>query len=220
MRSPADRKNPACFRMYSSRGWSYSSASGSNGATSAYKRRRLWPRRPRLPRLPRVGPLPRAILLVGRAAWYRFAFTGFSVDGLVVDDISGQPINGARLWSAYGMATTQADGSFSLAGVKPPELISVDAPGYRELSLRSWSPLEQVAARLEPVAVELAVADVDTGLPLTANLAGSHGQTMLDDGRLRVAPVLPGQRFELSAEGYLSTQIAYGGQDLLSVTLQ
>ena len=99
-------------------------------------------------------------------------------------------------------------------------MISVDAPGYRAISLRAWSPLEQVAARLEPVSVEVAIADADTGLPVAAQLSGTTDLTVVDAGRLRVAPVRPGQRFELSAEGYLSTHVAYSGQDVLSVHLQ
>jgi hypothetical protein len=203
--------------MYSSRGWSYSSAS--NNASSAYRRRRLWPRKPRLAGL-RFSPLPLAIVLVGFVAWYHFVFTGFSIAGFVIDDATGQPISGARLWSGYGTATTLIDGGFSLDGVKPPEVISVDAPGYRAVSLRAWSPLEQVAARLEPVSVEVAVADADTGLPVAAQLSGTSALTIVDAGRMRVAPVRPGQRFELSADGYMSTQVAYGGQDVLSVHLQ
>jgi len=175
---------------------------------------------PRTLGLPRFSPLPFAVLLVAGVAWYHFAFTGFSVVGVVRDDLSGEPINGARLWSTYGNATTAADGTFSLDGVKPPELISIDAPGYRGTSLRPWSPFETVAARLEPVTVEIAIADADTGEPLEAKIIGDATHTVLNEGRLRVAPVLPSQRFELSADGYLSTAVTYNGQQLLQVSLQ
>src|SRR5579872_5797511 len=122
--------------MYSHRGWSYSSAP-SPTQISAYRRRRI-----RLPRPPSFSPLPFAILLVGAAAWYHFAFAGFSVQGHVVDGVSGQPIAGARVWSARASAVTGFDGTFALDHIKPPDAVGVDAPGYRPQDLRVVDPVQ------------------------------------------------------------------------------
>jgi hypothetical protein len=178
------------------------------------------PSLPRLPHLPAIGPLPFAVLLVVAAAWYHFAFSGFAVRGAVIDSVSGQPIVGARMWSGRASSTTAADGTFSLESVKPPEMIAFDAPGYHAQSLRVMNPLEQVAARLEPFGVELDATDADTGQPVAATLDGDVAPDLLGEGRLHVAPVRSGQKFRLSAAGYLPVEAAYDGQDVLHILLQ
>src|SRR5579862_5919836 len=99
--------------MYSNRGWSYSSAAPSSTPThGSPSRRRPW--RPRLPHPPSIGPLPFAILLVLGVAWYHFAFAGFSVRGQVVDNETGQPIAGARVWSAHANTASAQGGAFTI----------------------------------------------------------------------------------------------------------
>src|SRR3982074_1153248 len=116
--------------MYSNRGWSYSSSASSSPTTlSAYRRRRL----PKLPHLPALGPLPLAVVIVGAAAWYHFVFSGFEVHGAVT--APAQPSVGARVWSMRANSVTAADGSFSLASIKPPEMVAFDASGYRGQSV-------------------------------------------------------------------------------------
>src|SRR4051812_14066584 len=104
--------------MYNHRGWSYSSSLKSSTTMSAYRRRRL-----RLPRLPNPGPLPFAILIVVGVAWYHFGFAGFSVRGSVVDNATGQPLAGARVWSSRATTQTQLDGTFEIGSIKPPEML-------------------------------------------------------------------------------------------------
>jgi hypothetical protein len=198
--------------MYSNRGWSYSSSASSSPTTlSAYRRRRL----PKLPRLPALGPLPLAIVLVGAAAWYHFAFGGFEVHGAVTDIATGQPIAGARVWSMRANSVTAADGSFSLSSIKPPEMVAFDAPGYRGQSVRVTLPFDPVSRQLEPVGVEIVAVDADSGRPVSAALDGAAATQTV-----HVAPVRPGQKFTLSADGYVPAQAAYDGQDVLRVTLQ
>src|SRR5690242_1061710 len=105
--------------MYNHRGWSYSSSQKSPTSMSAYRRRR----RLRLPRIPNPGPLPFALLIVAAAAWYHFGFAGFNVHGSVLDSATGQPVAGARVWSARASTQTQADGSFEIGSIKPPEML-------------------------------------------------------------------------------------------------
>src|ERR1700730_13547154 len=105
--------------MYSNRGWSYSRSRLSG--TSARRRRQL-------PLRYAIGPLPLAVLLVGGLGWEHFAFPGFSVQGVVLDSVSGQPIEAARVWSSRATSATAADGWFDLGGVKPLEVVGVDAP--------------------------------------------------------------------------------------------
>jgi hypothetical protein len=205
--------------MYSNHGWSYSPPTPSTSATTAaaYRRRRFWPKPPRPPA---VGPLPFAILLVAGAAWYHFAFAGFSVHGQVLDSESGQAIDSARVWSARANTTSLANGSFVLDRIKPPETVGVDAPGYRGQTLRITSPFEALAAQLDPIGVEIDARDADNAEPVAAALDGTPHASSLGDGRIRVAPVRPGQTFSLSANGYLPAQAAYAGQDVLRVNLQ
>jgi hypothetical protein len=200
--------------MYSNRGWSYSPVE-TRTPTSAYRRRRL-----RLPKLHRVGPLPFAIVLVAGAAWYHFAFVGFSVRGTVSDAATGQPIAGARVWSARMGALTPDNGSFELDRLKPPDAIGVDAPGYRASTVRVTNPFEALAARLEPVGAELDAVDADTGDAVSAALDASVHASVLGNGRVQVAPVREGQRFTLTAPGYLPVEATYTGQDVLRVPMQ
>src|SRR6516165_10348898 len=139
--------------MYSIRGWSYSSGVGQAQA-SAYRRRRL-----RLPPLPPFSPLPLALALVGAAAWYHFAFAGFSLRGQIVDGATGQSISGAQVWTARANAATATDGSFILDRVKPPDAVGVDAPGYRSQMLRVFDPFVTPSVRLDPIGVELDAVD-------------------------------------------------------------
>src|SRR5438876_13978 len=173
--------------MYSNRGWSYSSPASSSPTTlSAYRRRRL----PKLPRLPALGPLPLAVVLVGAAAWYHFVFGGFELHGAVTDSATGQPIAGARVWSMRANSTTAVDGSYSLASIKPPEIVAFDAPGYRGESVRVTLPFDPVSRQLEPIGVDIAAVDADSGRPVSAALDGAAAVETI-----RVAPVRPGQKF-------------------------
>jgi hypothetical protein len=203
--------------MYSNRGWSYSpSTSPSVANTSSAYRKRRWPK---LPHLPALGPLPFAVLLVAGVGWYHFAFGGFTVQGAVLDNVSGQPIAGARVWSTRTNVPSGADGSFDLGGVKPPEMIGFDAPGYRGQTLRVTTPFDPLQPRLEPIGVDIDVVDADSGQPVRAVLVGPTGPDTAVDGQLRVAPVRAGQSFTFQAEGYLPAQTAYHGEDVLRVAL-
>ena len=178
------------------------------------------PRPPRVVRLAATGPLPFAILLVAGLSWYHFVFGGFSVQGRVLDSVGGQPIAGSRIWSSRASATSAADGSFEVGGVKPPEVVGFDAPGYRARTLRVTSPFDPLTLRLEPIGVEIAAVDADSGQPVRALLKSPGRASVTADGQLRIAPVRPGQRFSLQADGYLPADIAYDGQDVLRVILQ
>src|SRR5262249_55333148 len=167
-----------------------------------------------------VGPFPIALLLVAAVSWYHFLFGGFSVHGSVIDQATGQPIVGARVWSAHANTASLADGSFVLDYMKPPEMIGVDAPGYRAATQRLSSPFELLPLRLEAIAVDIEVADAGSGAPVSAVLDGPVPTSPLSQGTLRVAPVQPGQEFNLNAEGYLPGRATYTGQDVLRVALQ
>src|SRR5712692_1912379 len=104
--------------MYSKRGWSYSSPRSASASRPAESSRRHWPSLLRLPKVPRLpwllrlaalGPLPFAVLLVAGLSWYHFVFGGFNTHGVVLDDVTGQPIAGSRVWSTRASATSAAD---------------------------------------------------------------------------------------------------------------
>jgi len=179
-----------------------------------------WLHRPRLPHLPAISPLPLAVILVGAVAWYHFAFAGFTVRGAVVDETTGLALSGARLWSGRASVTSAADGSFLLAGVKPPEVIGVDAPGYRPVSLRVVSPFDTLAPRLRPVAVDIATVDADSGQPVSVALDGMTDGRSMGPGWLEVSAVRTGQRFRLAADGYQPAETTFTGQEVLRVALQ
>src|SRR5579859_391101 len=164
--------------MYSKRGWSYSS---SRPAQPAHPTLSTFQRLPRLPRVRVLGPLLLAVLLVAAAGWYQFAFAGFEVQGRVLDNVSGVPIVGARAWSTRASATSGADGSFQVSGLKPPEAVAFDAPGYRAQTLHVTSPFDPLSPRLEPIGVDIDVVDSASGQPVRALVSGPHGATA-DEG--------------------------------------
>lgn len=166
-----------------------------------------------------LGPLPLAVLVVAGLSWYHFLFGGFSAHGVVVDNATGQPIAGTRVWSTRASATTAADGSFEVGGVKPPEAIGFEAPGYHAQTLRVTSPFDPLTPKLEPIGVEIDIVDADSGQPVHAVLNGPTGANLSADGKVRIAPVLAGQRFSLQADGYLPAETTYAGQDVLRVAL-
>jgi hypothetical protein len=170
--------------------------------------------------VPALSPLPFAILLVGAAAWYHFGFAGFSMHGALVDSASGKPIAGARVWSARSSSLTSTEGLFELERVKPPDAVGLDAPGYHTQTLRVIDPFDALAARLEPIGVELDAVDADTGTPVAAVLDASTPASTLAEGRLRIAPVRDGQKFDLTAAGYIPTETYYSGQNVLRVPMQ
>ncbi len=214
--------------MYSNRGWSYS-PQPSPQKSSAKRRRAPAPRpphRPRLPHLPRlgwlaaVGPLPFALLLVGAATWYHFGFEGFSVNGNIVDAVSGSPISAARIWSTQSNASTDDAGSFTLPKVKPPEVLAADAPGYRSWSDRVSTPFDQLALKLEPIGVDIETVDADTGQPVAATIAPATAAHTLGTGMLHVSPVRPAQQFTFAADGYQPASATFNGEATLRVPLQ
>ena len=205
---------PRSAEMYSSRGWSYSPSTASTLPASAYRRRRL-----RVPRLPRLRPVPIAVLLVGLLSWYHFAFAGFSVSGWVVDQRTGLRLVGARVWSGQSSGVTGSDGRFVLDAVKPPEAISLDAPGYGMASVRVFSPYQPIAASLEPLTVDLFATDAETGQPVRGLSLTGQPATLVEDGHLRVAPVQANDRFRLTASGYAPTELLYAGQSAMRTSL-
>ena len=177
------------------------------------------PRVPRV-RLPAISPLPFAILLVGAAAWYHFAFAGFSLKGSVMDDTTGAPIVGARIWSPRASAQTAGSGSFALDGVKPTDVVGVDAPGYHAARMRVSNPFDPLTAHLHPIAVDISTTDADSGQPVPALLDGGVGARTMGPGWLEVSGVRPGQTFRLAANGYAPAETTFTGQDTLRVALQ
>jgi len=204
--------------MYSSRGWSYSRRRTLNG--SVYLRSRRWRGRGAGP-LSRLSPLPVTVLLVGAVAWYHFLFSGFTVEGVVLDRASGQALSGARVWSGASATVTGLDGRFQLGGVKPPAPLSLDAPGYIGTSLRPAGFSELLEVGLDPVTLELLVKDAETGLPIGEAMAsgGPRSTTGVGEGLLRLAPVRPGDRLVVKAPGYAAREVYYSGQAFEEVAL-
>jgi hypothetical protein len=203
--------------MYSNRGWSYSSAAARRLNHAFRRRRRLG--------LAPLGallflPLALGALLVGAATWYHFDFAGFSVRGQVLDSVTGQPVAGARVWSARASAASDAQGSFALDRVRPPDVLGVDAPGYHVQTLGVTNPFDVLLPRLDPVGVEVDAVDADTNQPVPAVVAPLSPVTSLGAGRVRIAPIQDGQTLNLTAVGYLPAQTSFAGQDVLRVPMQ
>ena len=160
------------------------------------------------------------MLLVAGVGWYHFAFSGFSVHGLVVDSSTSQPIGGVRVWSSRANSASSADGSFALASVKPPEMLAFDAPGYRGQTIRVSTPFDRLTPKLEPIGVEIDAVDADTGQPVAATLdAATPASSSIALGKITVAPVRANQKFDLIAAGYIPTETYYSGQDVLRVPM-
>ena len=159
-------------------------------------------------------------MLVGAATWYHFGFAGFSTRGVVIDDSTGQPLAGARVWSARASTVTGSDGSFTIDRVRPPDAIGIDAPGYHGQSARVVNPYEALQPRLISIGTEVDAVDADSGQAVGATVVTAAPMVALDKGRTQVAPVREGQKFTLTATGYLPAEAIYSGQDVLRVPMQ
>jgi hypothetical protein len=186
--------------MYSRRGWS-------RGTTDSVHER---------PSLTLLAPLPIALVIVGVLAWYHFVFTGFGFDGTIVDANTGRGVPGARVWSGSAVTVTGADGTFQLAAAKPPELVSVDAPGYASAEVRATMPSLPIQAALQPRTAELQVVDAETGAAIPG---ASASGLALGDGRFQLAPAQPGEEVQAQAAGYVPGAQPYDGADVFQLPL-
>ncbi|HEV7662462.1 MAG TPA: hypothetical protein VGQ62_02910 [Chloroflexota bacterium] len=142
--------------MLSNRGWSYSSSSSKRQGRAAYRRRT----RADLLRtgLTQVLPVALTLAIVGGVSWYHFLFSGFTIQGAVVDQGTSQALAGAYVWVNASGTATDADGHFKLEGVKPPELVQAVAAGHRPVGTRQLDPSASLVVALEADSAALAAA--------------------------------------------------------------
>jgi hypothetical protein len=160
------------------------------------------------------------VVAVALVAWYHFVFSGFGFGGTVVDAATGRGVAGARVWSGSALALTDGDGAFHLAAAKPPELVSVDAPGYGQTAVRATIPTTPLVAALQPKTAEVHIVDAETGGLISGATANAAVATRpLGDGRFQLAPAPPGESLTVQAAGYVTRDVAYDGSDLLRVEL-
>jgi hypothetical protein len=209
--------------MYSHRGWSYGSTRRSFRprwpTTPTVRGEVLEPERASLS-VVALAPLPVALVVVALVAWYHFVFAGFGFGGSVVDAATGRGVAGARVWSGSAVSLTNPDGTFHLAAVKPPELISIDAPGYGPAVVRATVPTVPVEAALQPKTAELRIVDAESGAPISGATADTAIPTRpLGDGRVQLAPAQPGAMVTARADGYVAREVAFDGSDPFQVEL-
>jgi hypothetical protein len=160
-----------------------------------------------------------SVLLVGVAGCYHLTFPGFGVRGEVVDAVDGQPIMDARVWTARSSATAAPDGTFVLDGIRPPDVVSVDAAGYRAQTLQVSNPFELLSLRLEPVGVEIDAVDADTDAPVPAVLDTIPPPAGQDVMRVAMQPRLDGHVVDAATgKGVADARVAVDGLTLRTDT--
>lgn len=150
-----------------------------------------------------------------------------SVNGILKDYVSGNPITGAQIESAYGTVESGADGSFVIEGVKLAEglLLTVTAQNYGEFVV------EYTATQLTEegfVAEVILVADT-TEFTITGNVEDIFGTlegvevsngvstvSTLADGSFELVVMYGNVTLTFSKDGYISQELTVTRDQLLS----
>jgi hypothetical protein len=160
------------------------------------------------------------IVLLAIAPW-RLLVPKMKVSGLVVDEISSQPIGGARVSSGPSAVTAGGDGSFSFQRASVAEWLVVEADGYLPARVVAWPP-GNVEVKLEPRTFSITVRDAETGevVPDASARSPSARTNVVAPGRLEVGPARQNATVSLSAAGYVDASVSYKGDASVETRLQ
>jgi len=144
------------------------------------------------------------------------------VQGTVVDQRTGKPVNQAKLEAtaqetATVTGSTDAQGGFTLRKVSKQATLKVTAANYELASLpAAKGPLE---VRLTPITVLGTVTSRLTQARLRATLGGKVSEQTRPDGTFEIFGVGPGDTLTVSAPGYLRKSVTIGAGRVVRVAL-
>jgi hypothetical protein len=144
-----------------------------------------------------------------------------SVQGVVRDRISAEPIGGARVRLGANTIPTDARGAFAVDRVSMTTMIQVEADGYQASQSRIW-PLLEARLDLAPRGFALNVRDAETNEPVADAIADAPGIRFrqVEPGRLQVEPARENIPVTVSAPGFQNTVVRFRGDGEVVATLQ
>jgi hypothetical protein len=162
-----------------------------------------------------------ALCVAAGVGWFHFLFAGLPLEGTLSDALTSAPVEGARVVSTQSSSVSGADGTFRLEGLKLPQALSIEAPGYRPTTVRTTFGARSLHVTMEPITLDLRVTDQDTGEHLAAATAtaGTRAARVVGTGTLQLSPMLPSERITVSADGYLPQEVTFNGEASLDVSL-
>ena len=162
------------------------------------------------------------VLLVALGAFAAFWFLGErTVEGMVLDGTTTQPLPNARVEVGGQTVTTDANGHFSIPGVRPGLRLDFAHEGYHSASILLGNE-SQVEAKLEPYVLHGIIVDATTGSPIAGAAVRLGPQTAATEatGEFGLTAVAPGSPVVVEAPGYQSSTFSFQPDRSGSVALQ
>ncbi|MGE5140032.1 MAG: putative glycoside hydrolase [Rudaea sp.] len=133
-----------------------------------------------------------------------------------------RPIAGATLQIEGGSsAVSDERGRAAMRGVKTGEKLTISAPGYRPETLQ-FEPENMQEIALSPALTTIEVVDMFSKLPLAGAqvTAGDQAGQTSTDGKLILRAMAAGTTVTAQAAGYASAQLAFQGEEGLTLALR
>ena len=143
------------------------------------------------------------------------------VAGAIRDQVSGEPVAGARVKLGQAAIQTDAAGRFAVDRVSPTESVQIEANGYQPTHSRLWLQ-RNLQIELSPRVFALNVRDAETNEPITDAIAVAEGIRFepSEPGRFMVEPARNAVDINVSAPGFRAAVIRYRGEAELVTHLQ
>ncbi|GAB4538438.1 MAG: hypothetical protein Kow0063_26240 [Anaerolineae bacterium] len=147
------------------------------------------------------------------------------VIGQVVEAGTELPVAGATVQLGQLSTLTDPDGFFRLAGIRLPDRLVVEAPGYYPqvypLKWAWWQKVAVARVRLGPRRLLVTAHDGLLGEPLAGVLVqGRAISRMLTVDGAELTHITPGTELQLTREGYATARVVYQGEAHLAVAMR
>lgn len=143
-----------------------------------------------------------------------------TVNGLVVDAVTQQPLGGAVVRLGNTVIETDENGHYVIDQVKSNVTLIIEANGYRHSRIKVGSG-GTLTAKLDPLVLAGVLKDAETGQPLVGAevSVGDVTATTDNQGRYRVEKIRSVGPVQVRAPGYVARQLEYSGQEELNASL-
>jgi hypothetical protein len=144
-----------------------------------------------------------------------------SVQGVVLDRVSREPIGGAKIRLGAHTLTSDRAGAFGLERASMTDTVRVEADGYLPVHVYAL-PFRQLQVSLTPRSLTVHVRDAETNEPvLDAVPVGTAIRfRALQPGRLQVEPARDNVPLTIAAPGFQNTVIRHRDVGVATVALQ
>jgi hypothetical protein len=152
---------------------------------------------------------------------WQAALTPNTVIGTVRAADTHEPLASVAVSLGDQTVATDEAGRFRLHRVAPGATIRITPPENFVPTEMTYSGSGELAATIEPRHLILTARDGLTGESLPGTVAHAHGisRVLTTDGA-QFNRIAPGTQFQLTREGYVTTEVTYQGETHLDMTMQ